>query len=117
MSADFLSGLVLVAVVLGGAAYLVKAFFWESIVELVSARRAAPPPGANDHLVGARGRVVDDGSRDGSVRVRVGMESWRARAKDGRTTLPLGTEVDVAAVDGSVLEVVERTPAPETTGA
>ena len=114
MSADFISGLLLVAVLLTGAAYVVKTLYWDSITAFVAERRAAPPRGTNDHLVGQRGRVVDDGARDGTMRVRVGMESWRARDIEGRASLPVGTEVDVAAVRGGVLEVTERRAAPES---
>jgi len=112
MSADLISGLLLVAVMLAGAAYVVKTLYWDSITAFVAERRAAPPRGTNDHLVGQRGRVVDDGAGNGTMRVRVGMESWRARDAGGRASLPIGTEVEVTAVRDGVLEVAERRATP-----
>lgn len=121
MNADFLSGLLLVGVLLAGAGYLIKAFFWESFVEFYSAQKtarenqaSAQPAGTNDHLVGASGRIVDDGAHSGKLRVRVGMESWHARPADATTSLPVGTEVEVHAVDGRVLEVAPKTAAGGT---
>ncbi len=44
------------------------------------------------------------------MKVRVGIERWHARlADDG--TLPVGTQVRVAAVDGALLRVEPSTPA------
>ncbi|HEX6993687.1 MAG TPA: NfeD family protein [Gammaproteobacteria bacterium] len=116
MSADFLSGLLLLGVLLFGAGYLVWAFFWESwsdrlrrYLSDLSTRQRPPPQKPNDHLVGATGRVIDDGAKTGTVRVRVGMEIWRARATDGAPSLPVGTEVEVTAADGRMLDVRPRT--------
>jgi|GEM_PF-2403457 len=108
MSADFLSGLLLLGVVLFGAVYLIKEFFWESLTELRTRHRPPPPAPPNAHLVGALGRVVDDGATSGTLRVRVGMETWRARVIDGDASLPIGTEVEVKAADGRVLDVRRR---------
>ncbi len=111
MSADFLSGLLLVGVLLFGAAYLIKTFFWESITGLMTQTRAAPSPQPNDHLVGAAGRVVDDGAASGTPRVRVGMETWRARVVDPTSPLAMGAEVEVKAIEGRVLQVAPKTAA------
>jgi membrane protein implicated in regulation of membrane protease activity len=123
MNADFLSGLLLLAVVLAGVAYLIKEFFWESIVTFASKRRspASPQPesassgrapsaptGTNDHLLGAVGRVVDDGARSGKIRVRVGMETWLARVAPPEADVSVGTSVIVRSIHGRVLEVAER---------
>ena len=116
MSADFLSGLLLVGVLLFGAAYLIKTFFWESITERMTTPRAAaaPPRQPNDHLVGALARVVDDGAASGTPRVRVGMETWRARV-DSETPLTIGAEVEVKAIEGLVLRVAPKSAAAEHT--
>jgi membrane protein implicated in regulation of membrane protease activity len=109
MNADLLSGLLLAVVVLVGAGYLIKEIFGPSLASFLAERRALPPAGANDHLIGAVGRIVDSGERSGKMRVRVGMERWSARlaaAENG--TLPVGTEVEIKAVEGRVLEVAER---------
>lgn len=42
------------------------------------------------------------------MRVRVGMETWRARSADASRALPVGTEVEIRAADGLVLEVAPR---------
>jgi len=127
MDADLISGLLLAAVVLAGGGYLVHVVFGESIAAFLAERRARPAPakperpasargkpapGANDHLIGAVGRVVDDGGRSGEMRVRVGMERWSARlpSSDERK-LPVGTEVEVKLVAGRVLEVEEKAAA------
>ena len=116
MSGDFLSGLLLTGVVLFGIGYIVKEFFWESLSDLMS-RRAPPPPARrpNDHLIGATARVVDDGATSGVVRVRVGMETWRARTVDADSSLPIGTLVEIKAVDGLVLDVAQRNAAEQQT--
>ena len=117
MSGDFLSGLLLTGVVLFGIGYIAKEFFWESLSGLMSRHRspAPPPPRPNDHLIGATGRVVDDGAASGVMRVRVGMETWRARPIDAASSLPIGTMVEIKAVDGRVLDVAERSTAEQQT--
>lgn len=116
MSADFLSGLLLFGVLLFGAAYLIKAFFWETLSGLMTRPPSPPPPQPNDHLVGRTGRVVDDGTTSGMMRVRVGMETWRARCVDGSSSLPAGTEVEVRAADGRMLDVVRRDAPADAAG-
>jgi membrane protein implicated in regulation of membrane protease activity len=113
MSADFLSGLLLFGVVLFGAVYLIKEFFWESLSGLLTRPRLPPPTQPNDRLIGSIARVVDDGTKSGTLRVRAGMETWRARPAEGSGSLPVGTEVEIRAVDGLVLEVAERAAAAE----
>jgi membrane protein implicated in regulation of membrane protease activity len=117
MSADFISGLLLFGVLLFGAGYVIKEFFWESLSASMANRRAAapspPPRQPNDHLVGAIGRVIDDGTGSGMMRVRVGMETWRARSIDEGASLPVGAQVEVKAVDGLVLDVAARAAAVE----
>jgi membrane-bound ClpP family serine protease len=109
MNTDLLSGLLLAAVVIVGVGYLVKQIFGHSFAAFLAEHRAQPPGGANNHLIGAVGRVVDDGDRSGEMRVRVGMERWSARLKSpSGGTLPVGAVVEVKAVEGRVLEVEEK---------
>jgi membrane protein implicated in regulation of membrane protease activity len=110
MSLDLFSGLVLAAVLLFGIGYVAKQLLGHSVASFLAEYRAQPEPHADRHLVGAVGRVVDDGERSGRMRVRVGMESWNARLRSSDGVLPVGTEVEVKAVDGRVLEV-EAKPA------
>ncbi|MBN1239547.1 MAG: NfeD family protein [Gammaproteobacteria bacterium] len=105
MSLDLISGLLLAAVVLFGAGYVAKQLLGDSLARIVAEYRTPPKPHEDRHLVGAVGRVVDDGERSGRMRVRVGMESWNARQGSSDAVLPVGTEVEVKAVDGRVLEV------------
>ena len=116
MSADFISGLLLFGVLLFGAGYVIKEFFWDSLSGALAKRREAapapaPPRQPNDHLVGAIGKIVDDGTSSGMMRVRVGMETWRARSLVEGASFPVGTQVEIKAVDGRVLDVTSR-PAP-----
>lgn len=117
MSVDFLSGLLLFGVVLFGVVYLVKEFFWESLsgwfAGTTTRHRPQPPAQPNAHLIGAIGRVVDDGSTSGTLRVRVGGETWRARSVDGGASLPVGTEIEVKSADGLLLDVCRRASAAE----
>ncbi|HEX6999501.1 MAG TPA: NfeD family protein [Gammaproteobacteria bacterium] len=111
MSLDFLSGLALAVVVVLGVGYIVKEWFGVEISALAARRRPEPPAGANAHLIGAVARVVETGENSGEMRVRVGMERWSARLRSpGGAVPPVGTEVEVKAVDGFVLEVAERAP-------
>ena len=116
MSLDFLSGLLLALVAIFAIAYVVKEWFGLELPKL-SAERAPqdtdPTAGVNAHLIGAIGRVVEAAGETGEMRVKIGMERWRARLRaPAGAPPPVGTEIEVTAVDGLVLEVVERTPAP-----
>jgi len=117
MSLDFLSGLLLAAVVVFGLGLILKEWFGARLPTFgPRERRAEPPAGANAHLIGAIGRVVEAGGASGEMRVRIGMERWSARLRaPADAPLPVGTEVEVKAVDGLVVEVVEvRTRSAET---
>lgn len=125
MDANFLSGLLLLAVVLFGAGYVIKTFFWESWSSHLSHERPAAerppaerksqePRSANDHLIGAVGRVVDDGARSGKMRVRVGMETWQARTDSPEAALPIGTQIEVKSISDRTLEVAIRAANGET---
>jgi len=119
MSLDFLSGLLLAVVVVGGVAYMLKEWFASSGAASADRERTGrPPAGANAHLIGAIGRVVEVEPGTGEIRVRIGAERWKARlASSGAAPPPVGAEVEVKAVDGLVLEVIEKAPAaaPPTT--
>src|SRR5690606_35953827 len=85
-----------------------KDFLWESLSGLLTRHRPPPPAQPNDPLIGAAARVVDDGSTSGMMRVRVGMETWRARTAAPSRPLPGGTDVEIRAADGPVLEAAAR---------
>lgn len=111
MSLDFLSGLLLAAVAVAGLAYIVREWFGLALPRLPAGQRAGPAPAAdtNAHLIGARGQIVEAREETGEMRVRIGMERWSARLRPPASTLlPVGTEVEVKAVDGFVLEVAAK---------
>lgn len=109
MSFDFLSGLLLATVVVFALVYVAKEWFGLVVGTSVTERRAAPPRGVNAHLIGATGRIVDTREETGEMRVRIGIERWSARLPlPAGAILPIGTEVEVKAVDGFVLEVAEK---------
>lgn len=112
MNTDLLSGLLLTAVALVVVGYLVKEIFGPSFATFLAEHRAPPPAGVNSHLIGAVGRVVAHGQREGEMRVRVRGEGWSARlgSSDG-DRLPVGAQVEVKAVVGHMLEVAEKSPA------
>ena len=116
MSLDFFSGLLLAAVAIFAIAYVVKEWFGLQLPNFSTERapeNADPTAGVNAHLIGASGRVVEAAGETGEMRVKIGMERWRARLRaPTNAPPPVGTEIEVTAVDGLVLEVVERTPAP-----
>ncbi len=106
---DLLTGLLLAAAVLLGVGYAVKELAGGSITAFFSEHTARTSEDPNKRLIGEVGEVVDAGA-DGEMKVRVGIERWHARlADDG--TLPVGTQVRVAAVDGALLRVEPSTPA------
>jgi membrane protein implicated in regulation of membrane protease activity len=105
----FFGGLLLTAVLLLGVGYLIKEIFGPSLAGLLAERRAQPPADPNRHLIGALGRVTENGKGAGALRVRVGIERWSARlASSDDVALPVGTEVEVKGVHGRVLEVATR---------
>ena len=68
-------------------------------------------------LHGVRGRIgVVEEALAPHGRIRLGSESWRARAKPGRAEIPEGATVRVVAVDGLRL-TVEPTDADAPAGA
>lgn len=117
MSLDFLSGLLLVTVVVATAIYVVKELTrdraaerkrtrtpFASALELLSGGDAEP---VNENLVGLTGKVVShSGDSARPMRVRLGPESWPARLQSTEEdALPIGDTVEVVAVDGAVVVV------------
>lgn len=106
MSLDLLTGLLLTAVLLLGIGYVVKELAGDALAGFFSAHTAPESEDPNKRLIGEVGEVVGAGA-DGGMRVRVGIERWHARLESGgdEDTLPVGTEVRVAGVEGSALRV------------
>jgi len=118
MSLEFLSGLLLALTVLGLLGFIAKELFWDAPPEDPSAeprdtavrRRKREAKPVNEHLVGASGEVVassDDEERP--MKVRLGLELWPARAASSHEIrFPVGTQIEVTAVQGPV--VIVRSP-------
>lgn len=104
MSWDLVTGLLLAAGVLLGVGYAVKELAGEAIVRFFSEHTAGTSEDPNKRLIGQTGEVVE-AADDGTLRVRVGIERWRARPADGAGPLAAGTEVRVARVEGTLLLV------------
>ena len=117
MSLDFLSGFLLIAVVIVLAFFVMREVLDDGqsdgqkpkrkffrLPERTPGRQAEP---INDHLIGSTGKVISHS--DNSARpmtVRVHPELWPARQKSmAEEPLPIGTVVKVTAVDGAVLVV------------
>ena len=110
---DFVSGLLLAAVVLFIIGFFIRETVGDGLVNVFKARREAPVRAVNEYLVGATGTVVEHVDDDTApLKVRIGIERWNARAStedDG--PLEVGAEVEVTAVSGLVLTVVPRADA------
>jgi membrane protein implicated in regulation of membrane protease activity len=78
-------------------------------VRPVARRHLQPAPGVRTGVAALEGRpalVTTQIDRTGG-RVKLGGESWAARALDPTATLPEGTAVTVAEVDGATLVVYQ----------
>ena len=117
MNLNFLSGFLLIAVVLAIVIFVVKEMFGERVFadekltrklfrfrRRVSGREAEP---VNNHLIGSIGKVTSHSENVARpMMVRVHPELWPARQSSAaEAPLPIGTVVKVAAVDGPVLVV------------
>lgn len=111
---DFLSGLLLAAVVLVTLGFFIRELVGDRLATGSRARQERPAKAVNEYLVGATGTVVQHVDNDDApLKIRIGIERWNARiAGEGDSTPDVGTEVEVTAVSGLVLTVVPRTPAP-----
>ncbi|MGI9257985.1 MAG: NfeD family protein [Gammaproteobacteria bacterium] len=107
---DLLSGLLLLGVIIGIIAIVARELFDERISGLsaVYSRESSNP--IEKGLVGSVGKVIEVPTEGGAtLRVKVGMEIWRARLRsDDDADLSVGSDVRVAAADGMILDV-ERT--------
>ena len=117
MNLNFLSGFLLIAVVVAIVIYVVNEMFGSRVSadkqlrhkffrfqQRLSGRQAEP---INDHLIGATGKVTSHSENLARpMMVRVHPELWPARPRSAaEAPLPIGTVVTVAAVDGPVLIV------------
>lgn len=117
MTLDFLSGLLLAAVVAAIVYFVGKELLGDArpgngsarqrlthALDRLSGGEAKP---VNEHLIGSVGKVVShsaDSTRP--LRVRLGVESWAARLElNEDDPLPVGDAVKVVAVDGVVVIV------------
>lgn len=107
---DFVSGLLLTAVVLFIIGLFIRETVGDGLVSMFKARREAPARAVNEYLVGATGTVVERLDDDNApLKVRIGIERWNARTTtDDDVRLEVGAEVEVTAVSGLVLTVVRR---------
>jgi hypothetical protein len=117
MNLNFLSGLLLIIVVIATVLFLIKELIGDSTVEhdkarnplaraleLLSGGEAEP---INEHLIGSIGKVISHSGDDARpMRVRLGPESWPARMHaTEEDALPVGDAVEVVAIDGAVVVV------------
>jgi membrane protein implicated in regulation of membrane protease activity len=83
------------------------------LVRPVAIRHLNPGPAAitgSDALVGREAIVLSIVTQDGG-RVRLNGAEWSARSKDPKQELPVGTRVEVLAIDGATA-VVWKDPHP-----
>jgi membrane protein implicated in regulation of membrane protease activity len=83
------------------------------LVRPVAIRHLNPGPAAitgSDALVGREAIVLSMVTQDGG-RVRLNGAEWSARSKDPKQELPVGTRVEVLAIDGATA-VVWKDPHP-----
>ena len=111
---DFLSGILLAAVVLFTLGFFIKEAVGDHLVAMFTDRPERRSKGVNDHLVGAIGTVVEHaGDENAPLKVRVGIERWNAKtATDADVPLHVGTEVEVTAASALELTVIPRAKAP-----
>lgn len=120
MSLEFISGLLLVLVLLGTLIYVFVELFSGtkldfskvSLSDTLGRQRNVEPEPINKHLVGMAGEVVrlsDDSERP--LRIRLGSELWPARMDNAAagstdtTSVSVGALVTVTAVQGPIVIV------------
>ena len=126
MSLDYLSGLLLMGVVLATVVYLVKEMLADRVGDVKKLQRnladtfarhvASETKPVNAHLIGALGKVVANSGEAGRpMRVRLGTELWSARSNSAEGgSLVIGTPIKVVAVEGTILDVEEAIDASES---
>lgn len=120
MNLDFLSGLLLITVLVTTAIFVIRELTSDrptehkkarnplaSALGLLSGGEAAP---VNEHLIGSIGKVISHSSDSTRpMRIRLGPESWPARLPSTEeNALAVGDAVEVVAIDGAVVIVVAR---------
>jgi len=100
----FISGILLVCVVLGIVGFLVNEAAGDKAGAWLRRYKEQSSTEPQDSLVGHVGRVIANDDDAEFTKVRVGMERWNARCDDGEK-LAVGDEVEVIAVTGLVLDV------------
>jgi membrane protein implicated in regulation of membrane protease activity len=121
MNLNFLSGLLLITVVLAMVVFVAKEILDNRVSDdrrsIRKSLRFWPrasgrePEPLNNHLIGLVGKVIShSGDTARPMMVRVHPELWPARQESTAVApLPVGCVVRVAAVDGSVLVVEAST--------
>ena len=111
---DFLSGLLLAAVVLVTLGLFIRELVGDRLATGSKSRQESPAKAVNEYLVGETGTVVEHADDENApLKVRIGIERWNARtANDSDSAPEVGTEIEVTAVDGLVLTVVPQTAEP-----
>ena len=113
---EFVSGLLLAAVVLVTIGLFVRELVGDRLVAGFRFRQERPSKAVNEHLVGATGIVIEhSGDDEAPLKIRIGIERWNARTANNSDNAPeVGTEVVVTAVVGLVLTVVAQTAEPSS---
>jgi membrane protein implicated in regulation of membrane protease activity len=92
------------------AAFAVAAGAGLGVVRPIAVRHIKQPPPlrtGTSALVGRSAKVVEEVSDDGG-QVRIGGELWSARPYDGSQVIPVGSTVDVFAIEGATALVHPR---------
>jgi membrane protein implicated in regulation of membrane protease activity len=92
------------------AAFAVAAGAGLGVVRPIAVRHIKQPPPlrtGTSALVGRPAKVVEEVSDDGG-RVRIGGELWSARSYDESQVIPVGSTVDVFAIEGATALVHPR---------
>lgn len=104
MNLDLLTGLLLTGAVLLGIGYAVRELAGDALMSFFSEHTSRTADDPHKRLIGEHGEVLGPSS-EGTIRVRIGIERWNARVEAEDGTLPAGTAVRVAGVDGLTLRV------------
>ncbi len=81
------------------------------VVRPIAVRHIKQPPllrTGTSALVGRSAKVVEEVTDDGGGKVRIGGELWSARPYDESQVIPVGSTVDVFAIEGATALVHPR---------